>query len=182
MSNRTMRIGLLLYQGCVVSGLFSFAELLHVANKRSGRRVFDISWVGIDDKDVEVTTGSRTPVTKLSVDGTLAESELDAVLVPGFWTDRQSQVEQALSGYQPIVDVLKQLPKKTKVWAYCTGVSMLAASGRLEGRTATATWWLANYVQTKFKGINWSFSQTCINTNDAITASGCCLSRAQHLC
>lgn len=52
-----MKIGLLVYPGCVVYGLFAFAELLEVANKRAGKSLFSILWLGVDDKGVVITTG-----------------------------------------------------------------------------------------------------------------------------
>jgi hypothetical protein len=35
-----MKIGLLIYPGCVISGLLAFAELMEVANKRAGKTIF----------------------------------------------------------------------------------------------------------------------------------------------
>ena len=167
-----MKIGLLLYPGCVVSGLFAFSELLQFANKRSGKNHFEITWVGVDNCDVEVTAGGNTPVARMSVENTVLDAELDALLIPGFWTDRQSQVQETLEHCTPIVQTLKELPSNTQVWGYCTAVCMMAASGRLKGQIATATWWLANFAQDNYTDVNWSFSQTFIAERYNITASG----------
>jgi len=167
-----MKIGLLVYPGCVISGLFAFAELLEVANKRAGKRLFETLWIGIDEQDVSVTTGNKTPVTTLKVQGSLLSSPLDAVLIPGFWTNNQSHVERAIQAYNPMISALKNLPATTQVWGYCTAVCLMAASGRLDHQQATATWWLADFVQHNYPSVNWRFSQTSIFEAQNNTASG----------
>lgn len=167
-----MKIGLLLYPGCVVSGLFAFSELLQFANKRSGKKHFEITWVGVDNSDVEVTAGGNKPVARMSVEASVLDAELDALVIPGFWTDRQSQLQKTLEHYTPIIQTLKRLPSNTQVWGYCTAVCMMAAAGRLKGQTATATWWLANFAQNNYTDVNWSFSRTYIIERYNITASG----------
>jgi transcriptional regulator GlxA family with amidase domain len=167
-----MNIGLLLYPGCVVSGLFAFSELLNVANQRAGKTIFNTRWIGVTRSEVEVTTGTKQPAARMTVEGTLQDKDLDAVLIPGFWTSREGHVEESIKRYQPIIQSLQKLNHKTQLWGYCTGVCMIAESGRLNGSKATATWWLANLVQEKYTDINWSFSQTFIQDQHNITASG----------
>jgi transcriptional regulator GlxA family with amidase domain len=167
-----MKIGLLVYPGCVVSGLFAFAELLEVANKRAGKTLFDTHWLGIDGKEVEISTGSKMPVTTIKVEGTLLNTPIDALLIPGFWTSHQRHVEQATDTYKPLISALKKLPATTQVWGYCTAVCLMAASGRLDQQRATATWWLADFLQNNYPDIGWSFSNTYIFDGGSKTASG----------
>jgi transcriptional regulator GlxA family with amidase domain len=89
-----MRIGLLVYKGCVTSGLFAFAEFLQVANKRAGQSKFDIIWCGLDHQTVDITAGSRAPVATLKVQASLKDSDLDVLLVPGFWTSHPRDIEK----------------------------------------------------------------------------------------
>ena len=167
-----MKIGLLVYPGCVSSGLFAFAELMEVANKRSGRKVFDVIWIGVDLSDVPISTGGNTVVSFIPVSATILSEELDAILIPGFWTNYQTHVESTLKANQNIISALKQLPAKTKLWSYCTGVCMHAASGRLDKNEATATWWVSDYVEHNYPKVNWNFTRTCLFQNDSATASG----------
>jgi len=167
-----MKIGLLVYPGCVVSGLFAFAELLEVANKRAGKVLFITHWLGIDGKDVTISTGSKTPVTTIKVDGTLSNTPIDTLLIPGFWTSHQRHVERAIDTYQPLISALKKLPATTQVLGYCTAVCLMAASGRIDHQQATATWWLADFVQDNYPTVDWSFSQTHIIKGNNSTASG----------
>jgi len=167
-----MNVGLLVYPGCVASGLFAFAELLEVANKRAGSVHFNLLWLGIDNQDVAISTGGNKPVTTINVDGSLKDSNIDALLVPGFWTSRQRHVEKAIDAYQPLISTLRSLPASTQVWGYCTAVCLMAASNRMDNQRATATWWLADFLQNRFPVINWSFSQTHIFEGQHRTASG----------
>jgi transcriptional regulator GlxA family with amidase domain len=167
-----MKIGLLIYPSCVVSGLFAFAELLAVANKRAGKPIFTTHWLGVDDKDVAITTGSKTPVMTMKVEDSFLNTSIDALLIPGFWTNHSRHVERAIDAYQPLVSALKHLPVTTHVWGYCTAVCMMAASGRIDHQQATATWWLADFVENKYPAVNWRFSQTYIHEAQHRTASG----------
>ena len=167
-----MKIGLLVYPGCVASGLFAFSEILEVANKRAGKTLFTTHWLGIDGKDVAITTGSKTPVTTMQVEDTLLNTHIDALLIPGFWTNHDHHVERAIKAYQPLISTLKNLPATTQVWGYCTAVCFMAASGRIDQQLATATWWLADFVQNNYPAVNWSFSQTYISEGQNRTASG----------
>lgn len=167
-----MKIGLLAYSGCVASGLFAFAELLEVANKRAGKRCFETKWIGVNQQNVAISTGGKKTITDIHVEGTLLDDDLEAILIPGFWTNHQQHVEQALNAYQPIVTSLKQLPAHTEIWSYCTAVCILAATGYLDQQPATATWWLADYAQSHSPKVAWNFSQTYVFHNRFATASG----------
>ena len=167
-----MKIGLLIYPGCVSSGLFAFAELMEVANKRSGRKVFDVSWIGVDLMAVPITSGGKTVVSFIKVNATILSDELDAILIPGFWTNYQKHVEQTLKANQKLISALKQLPTNTKLWSYCTGVCMHAESGRLDHKDATATWWISDFVENNYPKVNWSSTRTCLFQDDSATASG----------
>jgi len=167
-----MKIGLVIYPGCVVSGLFAFSELLEAANRRSGKRYFETMWVGIDHKDVSVTTGSKRMEVSISPTTTISDRSIDAILLPGFWTNGIRQVSPILSEYKAISRALKQLPSQTRVWAYCTSVCFLAESGRLNQQSATSTWWLADHMQEKYPKVTWSFTKNYVFQGQNATASG----------
>jgi transcriptional regulator GlxA family with amidase domain len=48
----------------------------------------------------------------------------------------------------------------------------MAASGRLDNQLATATWWIADFVQSNYPSVDWSVSQTYILEAKNRTASG----------
>lgn len=162
-----LRIGLLLYPGCMPAGLFAFADLLTAANRRGGERRFELCWVAQDREPVECAQGMR-----LSPQSPLLEAQCDALLVPGLWADSEGMLSQALAANQALMRQLGRLPPSVQLWSYCTGVALLAQSGRLDGQGATATWWLAAELQRRFPRVDWQFEQTLLRTPSGITASG----------
>lgn len=163
----SLRIGLLLYPACMPAGLFAFADLLHGANRRSGRRLFAPLFVAAQTGPVDCAHGQL-----LSSAALVQQATLDAVLIPGFWGESARQVSEAMTGNARLVAALTGLPKSTMLWSYCTGVSLLAATGRLNGQRATATWWLADLLQEQHPRVMWQPEQTCVFNPRTATASG----------
>ncbi|MBV1909530.1 MAG: helix-turn-helix domain-containing protein [Kangiellaceae bacterium] len=167
-----MKIGLTVFPGCVVSGLIAFAEMIEVANKRCAKKIFEIQWVGVNLEPVPVTMGNRNVVFSITPQTTIVDSTLTAILLPGYWTDAEGKVNTANKTYSTLLSALKQLPKDTGIWSYCSSVSLLAETGRLDGKEATSTWWLEDYLQQSYPQVNWRFTQTCIFEIQNTTASG----------
>lgn len=162
-----LRIGLVLYPDCMPAGLLAFADMLHAANRRTGRVLFEARYVGVQSGSVTCAHGMV-----LSAPHGIAEITLDAVLIPGFWAESAQQVEAALAANGPLLKTLARLDKRCGIWSYCTGVSLAAASGRLHGEDATVTWWLADALLKRYPGIRWQSERSCIFNHRNATASG----------
>lgn len=162
-----LKIGLLLFPGCMPAGLFAFADLLLAANRRAGKRHFETVWVALDKGPVECAHGAV-----LQPHATLARAGCDALLIPGIWAESAQQVAQVLEDNQPLVKAIARLDKRVALWSYCTGVCLAAQTGRLNGRSATVTWWLADAVQQNFPKVKWQFQHTGVFHRDTATASG----------
>jgi hypothetical protein len=76
-----MRIGLLVYPGCMPAGLFAASDHFQAINRRMGKPVFEPIWIGAGDARVKLGTG---PV--LEMEDTL-QAPCDAYLLPGFWAE-----------------------------------------------------------------------------------------------
>ncbi|MGE8233787.1 MAG: GlxA family transcriptional regulator [Stenotrophomonas sp.] len=175
---RTCQIGLLLYPGCMPAGLLGFADLLHAANRRTGQPLFQTRFVGLKAGPVICSQG-----LEMQAHGSVDDPLLDAVLVPGFWAESASEVEATLHNNAALIRALARLPKRSQLWSYCVGVSLAAASGRLDGQAATATWWLLDTLRQRHPKIRWRAESTCIHATRHATASGVSgyLPIAQHL-
>ncbi|MES2818018.1 MAG: helix-turn-helix domain-containing protein [Pseudomonadota bacterium] len=160
-------IGLLLYPGCMPAGLFAFADLVRAANRRIGERRFQLCWVGSNLEPVDCASGMR-----LQPDRALADSECTALLIPGLWADSASGIAQALERHRGLIGALARLDPTLQLWSYCTGVCLLAESGRLDGEQATATWWLADSLHQRFPRVEWQFQKTQVINRLNATASG----------
>lgn len=164
---KPLRIGLLLYPACMPAGLFAFADLLHAANRRAGQRLFETTFIGLQAGNVECARG-----VTLQASAPVRDAEADAILIPGFWGESAQHVADMLAANADLIAALATLPKHTMLWSYCTGVCLLAATGKLKGQRATVTWWLAEAMRTMHRKVSWDIERTCIVNPRSATASG----------
>jgi len=161
------RIGLLLYPSCMPSGLFAFADLLHAANRRAGKILFEPVFVAAEAGRVKCAHGQS-----LEAVDAMSSAGLQAVLIPGFWAESPQQVADVLEKSASLIKALGALQKSVMTWSYCTGVCLAAACGRLDGQAATITWWLADVTRHRFPKIRWQTERTSIWNARTATASG----------
>lgn len=164
-----LRLALLLYPGCMPAGLFATADLARAANLRAQREVVVTCWAAVDLQPVPTWQGPA-----LAPGVALAQTEVDAVLVPGLWLSSPGgwQAPALQQQLAPTVAALRALPRRTQVWSYCAGVALAAASGRLRGRGATATWWLRAALEQGFGAVHWRFDEPLVEDGPATTAAG----------
>lgn len=162
-----LRIGLLLYPGCMPAGLLAFADLLHAANVLAGRRLFETFYVAMEGGPVACAHGLH-----LQAKSQLATARLDALLVPGFWAESAAQVEAALAENSALAEAIARLGKAVMVWSYCTGVCLAAASRRLDRQPATITWWLGEAVRARFPNVDWQVERSSVFNARSASASG----------
>jgi len=160
-----MKIGLLLYPNCMPAGLYAFADLVEVANIRAGATPFELVWVSSSQVPVHCAHGNvLTPQSGLdSVD-------LDALLIPGLWGNED--ISTSIKYHDVLINAIAGLKADTALWSYCTGVSLIAATGRLDNHKATITWWMAERAQQLFPRVNWRLRQTSVFDGLYYTASG----------
>ncbi|MCZ8073960.1 MAG: helix-turn-helix domain-containing protein [Paucibacter sp.] len=165
-------LGLLLFEGCMPAGLFAVADLLRAANLRAGRELMRWRWLTVDGQAVSGSEGGPT----LTPEGALSDNtqDLDALLLPGLWVSSLEGLQQTLQARRAEIAALRALPARCALWSYCAGVPLLADSGRLHGRPATATWWLAPHLQALFPQVAWQFGEALVEdeSGKAVTAAG----------
>jgi len=167
-----MKIGLVAYPGCIASGLLAFAELISAANLRAGQASLEIMWVGENKKELGLTLGASATPISIKIEEYLWHESLGLIILPGFWSGGSLKVESHLAKHEPIIQALNKLQDSQSVWTYCTGACLLAASGKLDDKQATSTWWLAKFLQQKYPRVAWRFNQISILNQFHNTASG----------
>lgn len=160
-----IKIGLLLYPNCMPAGLFAFADLVESANKRVDRNIFKLFWVATDLQPILCSHGNV-----LTAQSRLGEVRLDALLVPGLWGN--DDISTIVNNHQELIAAIRKIGADTSLWSYCTGVSLIAATGRLNGHRATITWWMADSAQRLFPKVDWQPGQTYVFDDRFYTASG----------
>jgi transcriptional regulator GlxA family with amidase domain len=163
---KSMKIGLLVYPGCMPAGLFVASDLFQAINRRMGKQVFDSVWLGVGNDRVGLASG---PV--LEMEHALHEP-CDAYLLPGFWAESDADLDRMLDRQTFLLDWLRQQPKQTALWTYCMGVALAAEAGRIDRYQATATWWLERALRRRYTAVRWDFQQPVMEDQSVITAAG----------
>lgn len=161
------RLGLLLYPDCMPAGLFAVADLVKACNQRAGEERVAVEWAGIDRR---AARSARGPT--VSTSATVSDTPCDAWLVPGLWMGAADTLPDACRRHAAVIDGLRALPRTTSIWSYCAGVVLAAAAGRLDGRRATATWWLQAAVAAQFPRVDWQSGLALCHDRDVTTAPG----------
>jgi transcriptional regulator GlxA family with amidase domain len=168
-----MRIGVLVQQGFFASGVAALADVFTIAE--AVRPGLDPSIPAI-----EVSfAGSRRRITSstglvAATSRTLRElDDLDLVVVPAIGKILGNEVVAALETGEgrSIVRALTGIAlDRVRVAAACTGVFPLAASGLLDGRTATTTWFLVPVFRREFPRIAVDVDRMVVKDGPVLTA------------
>lgn len=138
---RPWRVGVVL---CEQHSLASFAlvmDILRMANVQPGGPFFEVHRISESGRPVAHADGV------LAVDGGAgALAQMDAVLIPSLW----SHGPQAVQGHPKLVAALASLPPQVLLAGFCSGVYLLAAAGRLDGRRATTHWLMAEGLARRY--------------------------------
>lgn len=157
-----LKVGLLLYPGCIPTGLFAFSDLLLAANRRLGETRFRPVWLSADGATIETANGPELSGQPLQ------QAEIDSLVVPGAW---RSADQVPAPGDDGLASAIGALDAPVRLWSYCTGVCLVAQAGKLDGRKATTTWWLAGRVGELYPNVDWALTETAVFGQHA-TASG----------
>lgn len=166
---------------CPQHSLASVALVLdafRMTSQLPGGRRFEVLRVSEDGAAVAHPDGL------LAIDaGPEALSRMDVVVVPSLWTEG----EVAVASSPQLVQALGQLPEQVLLAAFCTGVYLVAAAGRLNQRRATTHWMLAEgfarrYPQVQVDAsLNLTHDGNVVCTGGSLAAIDGCLHVVQQL-
>ncbi len=151
---------------CPQHSLASFGLVLDilrmVGNVRGGPQV-SITRVSEDGQGVPHADGV------LAVDGDAScLADMDAVLIPSLWDQGVAAAEA-----QPrLVRALADLPEHVLAAGLCSGVYLLAAAGRLEGRQATTHWLMAGDLSRRHPGIDVQAQRNLTHDGSVVCSGG----------
>lgn len=171
----TMKLGFVLYPGCIPSGLFATHDLLEAANQLSGSRFFEVVWVSEPAlAGKEIATGTRFAKSSPPIrsQASITDKALDALLIPGTWVRATEELSRCIEDNEKLLTALKNVSSDTSLHGYCTSVCFIAKTGRLNHNRATSTWWLSDYYRKNFPDVNWEFNQAFVQGETYTCASG----------
>jgi transcriptional regulator GlxA family with amidase domain len=146
-----VRVGLLAYEGCYASELFTVADTLSLANRvaeyRGASPPFATSVHAV--RPGQVTTGGGT-----SIGARPMTYALDLIVVPGFDLSPEQHVGERLRQWQPEIDVIERAGARSLgAVGVCVGAFLLAESGLLDGRRATTAWLFADALANRYPAV-----------------------------
>ncbi|NBD08263.1 helix-turn-helix domain-containing protein [Corallococcus sp. c25j21] len=127
--------------------------------------------VSVDGRPVRTGAGRTLPV-----DGALSARGLregDVLALPGLGAATESQVAGLLQrpDISRGVELLTRAARKRVVLAAsCSATFVLAASGALDGRQATTTWWLSGAFARRFAGVTLRADRMVVDAGSVLTA------------
>lgn len=169
---RTFKIGLLVFDGCQESSLTASLDVFRVLEAISARGPA-AARVIINAEFISVGGGIRKTAAGLEVVTCRADAELlDALIAPGIHHSSAADINGALAELVPEAQLLARVADAGKpVLGACSAVFLLGASGLLDGRGATTSWWLGPTLHAAFPKIR-------VEAEGRIFADGVCVTGA----
>jgi transcriptional regulator GlxA family with amidase domain len=171
-----MQIEILIYDGCLGSEVFAFADTLTMANaldsagKAQISPVFKVRLVSIDAKPCTLAGG----VTSIS---SVAPGNCDLLVVPGMeFGDREALVARAIQMRSEHSIISRHWNRGRQVATICVGAFLAAASGIAKGRSVATGWPVASLLPTIDPSVNLKTDALVVTdgrlrTTGAVTAS-----------
>ncbi len=115
-------------------------DVFRMANQMPGAHRFELIRVSEDGAAVPHPDGLL-----VADGGPECLQEANLVVIPSLWT----QGPAAAACHPLVIAALRDLPASVRVATLCSGVFLLAATGRLDGQVATTHWMLADDLQAR---------------------------------
>src|SRR6185295_13406632 len=163
-----MRIDVLALDGVFDTGLTALLDVFSTGNELSGgKQPLRVRTVGVRRR-VRTDLGLVVPVQAAD-----DRNPPDVMVAPALGTKMPPALEAALQrrDVRDAVDLLRERSTHgIRMAAACTGTFMLAASGALEGRRATTTWWLAPFFRQLHPKVQLDESRMLVPDGGVVTA------------
>lgn len=167
-------ISIIVYEGCFGSAALGLADLFGVANTllvHQGRAVaFDVQLLSLTGGHDVRAAGDHI----IRCDGMLADREPNksTLLLPGMDIGSAKEIGDKAQEMAVSLQVLRDWHAAgSRIAANCSATFLLAASGLLEGRRATTSWWLEDMFRKAFGNVSMEAESILVEDDRLITAA-----------
>jgi transcriptional regulator GlxA family with amidase domain len=150
------RAAILAYDDCYASSLAGFADLLQIANSHLLRQqgdatsMYEWRFVSPAGRPIRASNGLELNTQRFH-----PGENFDLVFVPSAHYAGAKAFDKLLARQSATYDwLVMQWNAGACLAANCTGTFLLAATGLLNDRAATTTWWLAEQFRNKFPQVS----------------------------
>lgn len=160
-----MHVAILIFPNVQLLDVVGPMDVFSEASKQSGNSAaYRISLVGLRSGAVTASNGVQI-VPDLTISDDM--SDIDTLLVPG-QQDRSALDEREM----PLGWLVKQSRHIRRLGSICSGASILAAAGLLDGKRATTHWQLYRQLASRHPLIQVIPDKTCIKDGQIYTSAG----------
>ena len=171
---RGLRLGILALEGCMLSSVASASDALRVADKLAEIRLHDKA--PRFESIVFDASGSEAVATSSGLTlGNLARppQQIDLLLVPGLMHSSPHDLVRDAQSRSAELALLESMHRRgVRIAAACSGTFLLAASGLLDGRRATTSWWLGAAFRQHFPAVRLEADAMLVDDGDLLTSGG----------
>ena len=173
MIERRLRLGILAFDGAMLSSIATTSDTLRVAQTLANIRqpgalsLQTVVFGARGQRSIQTSTGLEL--------GGLAPvpEDIDLLLLPGIMHRSPGELVDRVLGLAPEIALVRELHLRgAKVAGSCSGSFLLAESGLLDGHRATTSWWLATAFRLRYPAVQLEADAMVIEDNGVYTAGG----------
>ena len=172
-STPIVRIGILVFPGCLRSGVvvphdvFTIANTLMLARPISQRRQFEAVWLSARGNVEENLNGLRLETQPL------AGQQIDALMVPGIAHQSAHDISERIALLLPEQQALRDFSARHLPLVFsCSSTCLMAQTGLLDGRRSTTSWWLSAHFRQQYPDVILDAEELIVQDGNLVSAGG----------
>ena len=169
-----VRVAVLAYPGCLASGVTGPMDVFRVVNALRGYAPyeqaprFEVTLVSVAGGPVSSSAGISIATSKArDLPG------CEVVFLPGLDHRSPGEMDASLAALAAETDWLRtQMPRHALLVSTCSSTCLAAASGLLDERRATVSWWLAPYFRARFPAVQLDAQELIVRDGRIVSSGG----------
>ena len=165
---RRIEVHVLTYPGSSIWAAGAVVEALELAavfqRAKGGEATLAVHWTSARGAVVATTP-------QVTVRAPRPAARPDVLVVPPYWHATPQDFEERLPGFaQEVAFIRSQADQGSVIASVCSGAALLGRAGLLDGRSATACWWLEQSLRRLFPATRWQMASLLVHDGPIVTA------------